>query len=82
MAGLHFSPLIKLVASRGREGRTYDQPVHGLVLHGGVVYLYLHLDVEHISPDADRASRLEQFAFRPGTLEALTASARRTLEGC
>ena len=80
--GVHFSQLTKLIASQGREGRTYDQPVDGLVLRGDTVYLYVHLDVEHISPEADRKSRIEQYAFKSGRLEAITRGVRSSLRGC
>ena len=80
--GVHFSPFVKLVQSQGKEGRTYDQPVDGFAVDGGEVSFFVHLDVEHISPDADKQSRIEQYAFKTGALRAITRSVRQALVNC
>lgn len=80
--GEHWSELTKLVWSVGREGRTYDHPVDGLSFDNGVVTLYLHRDVPHISPRGGEGSSLVAYELNTAALKALTLSVRSSLRGC
>ena len=66
----------------GAHGRTYDQPVDGLLLRDGVVYVHLHRDVPEISPDAARSSRIEQHSLSAEALANITRAAHASLRGC
>ena len=80
--GVHFSPFVKLIQSQGKEGRTYDQPVDGFAVDGTDVRFFVHLDVEHISPNADTQSRIEQYTFKTEALRAITRGVRQALVNC
>jgi hypothetical protein len=48
--GVHWSNLTRLVWTLGREGRTWDHPVDGVVLHGDSVYFMVtrHSNPQHM----------------------------------
>lgn len=80
--GVAWSSITNLLDTTGRLGRTYDQPVDGLMLHDGVVHWYLHRDVPNISPDAVWNSAIIEFAFDTAELNRLTTEAKATLSAC
>ena len=80
--GVRWSAFVQLLWSKGANGRTYDQPVDGLLATGSGVHFFIHRNVEHIAPDADRESRIEQVSFRLDRLAALTSTIKRELGGC
>ena len=47
--GVHWSRLTKLVWSIGRFGRTWDQPVDGVVLHGDNVYILVTIGIQTLT---------------------------------
>ena len=77
--GLHWSEIANLVKTRGIQGRTYDHPVSGLILHNGVVYWYLHRDVPNISPNAQGETAILEYAFQTEQLMMLTRAAKLRL---
>ena len=58
------------------KGRTFDQPVSGLIRRGGSVHFFVHRDVSQISPAAPSRSRLERYTFRMRELARVTADAK------
>lgn len=76
--GFKWSELVYLFRSRGRDGRTYDQPVKGLFLIGTQVHFYIHRDVEHIAPGFERYSHIEEFSFKTSKLEAFTRTVKQS----
>ena len=76
--GRHWSKLTPLLDTAGVRGRTFDQPVRGLVQRGANVHFFVHRDVPQISPAAPTASRLERYTFRGGALASLTASVKQS----
>ena len=53
--GVHWSNLTRLVWSVGQFGRTWDQPVDGVVLHGDKVYFMV---TRHSNPRSSTCTRL------------------------
>ena len=60
--GVHWSNLTRLVWSVGQFGRTWDQPVDGVVLHGDKVYFMV---TRHSNPRRARACRTADCVARP-----------------
>ena len=79
--GVHWSAMTSLVGTTGITGRTYDQPVKGLLLRDRTVYWYLHRDVPNISPNSGETAILE-YAFETTELMRVTNAAKATLAGC
>lgn len=82
--GRDFSYLIDVFASSGREGRTVDQPVDGLLVHRGGqhVSILVHRDVHGISQNAPESSRIVRRELNRSALEALAEEVWPTLMGC
>jgi len=80
--GINWSSLTKLVWSTGREGRTYDHPVDGLLYEDGRLYLLMHHDVPNISPFAPRQSRIAKYELNIAAVRDVTVNAKATLTGC
>jgi hypothetical protein len=81
--GLHWSRLTKLVWSVGRNGRTWDHPVDGLLLEeGGNVSFLVHRNVMDISPLAPEDSRILRYRLRTDAFHALSLQARQQLSSC
>ena len=87
--GVHWSALEEVAPSVGREGRTYDQPVDGLLHIGDSVSVVIHRDVYEISPEASYArepqrgkSRLVARPLHRAALDALARRVRSSLDGC
>ena len=78
--GTHWSRLTPLLYTSAMKGRTYDQPVSGLLRRGSGVHFFVHRDVPQISPAAPSRSRLERFTFRARELARITAQAKATLQ--
>ena len=81
--GVQWSRLTKLVWSVGREGRTWDHPVDGLLLEeGGNVSFLVHRNVMDISPLAPEESRILRYRLRTDAFHALSLQARQQLSNC
>ena len=81
--GVHWSNFTQLVWSVGREGRTYDHPVDGMILEAdGRVAFLVHRNVMGISPHAPQDSRLLKYHLQTAAFNELTNSARQTLPSC
>ena len=74
--GRRWSRLVPLIPTAGEKGRTFDQPVGGLVRRGASVHFYVQRDVPQISAAAPTESRLERYTFRGSALRQLTAAAK------
>mmetsp|Transcript_36274 Transcript_36274/g.72134 ORF Transcript_36274/g.72134 Transcript_36274/m.72134 type:complete len:339 (-) Transcript_36274:76-1092(-) len=70
--GVKWSEFVHVMKSKGRDGRTYDQPVSGIFAANDMVTFYVHRDVEHISPSYASSSKIEQLKFRKDALAAFT----------
>ena len=80
--GVRFSRFTRLVWSVGREGRTWDHPVDGLLLEAdGSVAFMVHRNVQGISPHAPDESRMLKYRFNLEAFNALTRESKREL-GC
>ena len=71
--GVHWSRLVPLLKTAGDRGRTFDQPVSGLLRRGAQVQFFVQRDVPQISHDAPSSSRLERHTFNTDALMKLTA---------
>ena len=81
--GVHWGHLTKLVWSVGREGRTWDHPVDGLLLEEGEAVSFLvHRNVMDISPLAPDESRILRYRLKIDAFRALSLQARRQLSSC
>ena len=96
--GVDWSQLTPAAPSIGSLGRTYDQPVDGLLTidatssdatigaeaaGGPITYLLIHKDVYGIAPSARQTSRIVRHAIMPRALRRLARAARaRGLPGC
>lgn len=81
--GLHFSELTKLVWTNGREGRTWDHPVDGLLLQDdGSVSFMVHNNVKGISPLAPDNSRILKYQLKTEAFLALSRNVKQRLTGC
>merc|ERR1711988_64783 len=82
MGGVRFSRLTRLVWSVGREGRTWDHPVDGLLLEAdGNLSFMVHRNVHGISEVAPGESRILKYRFNLDAFNALTRESKREL-GC
>ena len=79
--GKRWSNLTPLIHTNGSKGRTFDQPVTGLLRKGGAVHFFVHRDVPQISPRAPTQSRLERHTFRTSALMRLTTSVKASCSG-
>ncbi|KAL3911790.1 MAG: hypothetical protein SGPRY_008562 [Prymnesium sp.] len=79
--GASWSRLSVLVWSTGKDGRTYDHPVDGLLIEGERVYFMVHENVPHIAPDV-LLSRIVKFELNTTALRSLTREAKAHLPGC
>ena len=77
--GKRWSRLTPLLQTAGMKGRTYDQPVSGLVRRGSSVHFFVHRDVSQISPAAPTSSRLERYTFRTAKLSKLASDVKASL---
>ena len=77
--GKRWSRLTPLLHTSGMKGRTFDQPVSGLVRRGTNAHFFIQRDVPQISPAAPTSSRLERYTFHSASLEQLTSSVKREL---
>ena len=80
--GKDWSSLQEISATTGFEGRTYDQPVDGLLVRGGTVSVLIHRDVYEISPLALEQSRIVRRELQRGPMRKLAADVRSRLAGC
>ena len=81
--GVHWGSFTQLVWSVGREGRTYDHPVDGMVLEAdGRVAFLVHQNVQGISPHAPQDSKIVKYHFQTGAFNDLTDRMRQTVVGC
>ena len=80
--GVDWSSLQEIAPTRGVEGRTYDQPVDGLLVKRGRVSVLIHRHVYEISPRAQKESRLVRRELNKAAMRRLAAQARVTLKGC
>ena len=80
--GVHFGRLTKLLWTTGLHGRTYDQPVDGLIVRNGIVHVVIHVNVPGISPVASSDSRVIEYALDTDELRRLTDQARSELSTC
>jgi hypothetical protein len=74
--GVHWSRLRPLLKTEGEKGRTFDQPVSGLLRRGAVVQFFVQRDVPQISYAAPSSSRLERHSFNTEALMRLTAKVK------
>ena len=74
------SPIIETESFYG--SRALDQPVDGLWLHDGVVYFYMHTNVQGIAGTARNGfpSHLARYAMRADALRSWTRAALRELK--
>ena len=77
--GRHWSRFVPLLPTAGMRGRTFDQPVGGLVHRGSKVHFFVHRDVPQISQAAPTASRLEQYTFDTAALLRYTTATKAEL---
>jgi hypothetical protein len=78
--GTEWSSLIPIAGTTGRDGRTQDHPVDGLLHEGSMVSVLIHRDVYGIAPrEAWPMSRLVRRALHRQPLTRLAASARKAL---
>lgn len=85
--GVNWARLHPLISTQGREGRTDDHPVDGLLLSadGAQVHFWVHRAVEDIAPDWASNGRIVEHSIPvggPAGLEAFTAAAKARLLGC
>jgi len=74
--GVHWSRLVPLLKTAGERGRTFDQPVSGLLRRGAFVQFFVQRDVPQISLSAPSSSRLERHTFNTEALMKLTSRAK------
>lgn len=77
--GVHWSRFTPLMKTEGERGRTFDQPVSGLLRRGALVQFFVQRDVPQISYAAPTSSRLERHTFNTDVLMHLTATAKLRL---
>jgi hypothetical protein len=81
--GIHFSEFTPLVWTNGREGRTWDHPVDGMMLlDDGRVSFMIHSHVKGISPEAPRDSKIMKYQLKTDAFLTLSRNAKRSLQGC
>lgn len=81
--GVEWSSLVPISNTTGRDGRTQDHPVDGLLQEGSLVSVLIHKDVYGIAPrEAWPTSRLVRRALHRQPLMRLAASARNALASC
>ena len=85
--GVHWTPLHPLIHSHGREGRTDDQPVDGVVLSadGSRLFFWVNMAVESIAPEWASTGRIAEYSIPvggPAGLGAFTESTKAGLRGC
>ena len=64
--GLAWSPLVVLDVSNVTEHRTWDQPVHGLLIEGDAIHALVHKNVPGIASPLDGAGVVGEGAHRRG----------------
>jgi len=79
--GVRWSRLTPLLRTIGRQGRTYDQPVDGLLIEDDHSHFLVHHDVPLISTDG-QASRIIKYRVNEAALRRLSVAAREHLSGC
>ena len=77
--GHHWSKFVPLLSTAGMRGRTFDQPVGGLVYRDSNVHFFVHRDVPQISQAAPTASRLERYTFDAAALLRFTTATKAEL---
>ena len=80
--GVHFSSMTKLVGTIGREGRTWDHPVDGILMENGTAHFLMHNNVKGIGPNAPGPARILKYRFVTEELRRISEQARRDTIGC
>jgi len=80
--GRDWSALQEISPTVGSQGRTYDQPVDGLLTVGGTVSVLIHRDVYEIAPDAREQSRIVRRELQSGAMRHLSEQVKIKLPGC
>lgn len=81
--GVSWSRLLPLVQSRGKDGRTFDQPVDKVLRRpDGDYSVFVHNSVPYIASDWEDASRVDEYVLDGGALARWAASAVQSLGGC
>ena len=80
--GVHFSAMTKLVGTIGREGRTWDHPVDGILMENGTAHFLMHNNVKGIGPNAPGPARILKYRIVTEELRRISEQARRDTIGC
>lgn len=81
--GLHWSALTPLVWSQGKDGRTKDHPVDGMVTSSdGDIAFWVHHDVPYIASDWETSTHVDEYRIDRSALIAWSRSNTLGLHAC